>query len=102
MRKVWKAIFATLIVVVLIVLLGLSVIFGNTYEMYAYVSDVNPDRNIVRFTSYLSEHDFWIEGVENWQLYDDAKLVMFSWFSTDYEDDQILCTDRIQLMKGAK
>lgn len=77
-------------IAILFILAILSVISSNLYGMLAYVSDVDTENNMVRFTSYLSEHDFWIEGVEDWELYDDAELVMFDWFTESWTDDQIL------------
>lgn len=78
------------IVAIMAILAVLSILSGNLYGMYAYVSEIDTENDMVRFTSYLSEHDFWWEGCGNLELYDDAELVMFDWFTESWEDDQII------------
>ena len=69
----------------------LAILSMHLYGMFVYVSEIDAENDMVRFTDYATEHEYWWEGVDGRELYDNAVLVMFDWFTAEnVADDQIV------------
>lgn len=63
----------------------------NLYGMSAYVSEVDHAENMVCFTDYATEHDWWIEGSSaEFSMWQDVVLIMHDSFTAEKRDDVIL------------
>ena len=68
----------------------LVAISPHLYAMPAYVSDIADD--MVRFTDCVTEHDWYWEPANGWDMWDNAELVMFDNFTPDYPYDDVIVT----------
>lgn len=68
----------------------LVAISSHLYGMPAYVSDIADD--MVRFTDYVNEHDWYWEHAGDWKIWDDADLVMFDCFTPENPYDDVIVT----------
>lgn len=68
----------------------LVAISPHLYGMPAYVSDIADD--MVRFTDYAEEHDWYWEPAKGWKIWDDADLVMFDAFTPENPYDDMIVT----------
>lgn len=63
----------------------------NLYGMSAYVSEVDHAENMVCFTDYATEHDWWIEGdSDKYAMWDDVVLVMHDCGTESCYDDIVV------------
>ena len=63
----------------------------HLYGMSAYVSEVDHAENMVCFTDYQSEHEWWTEGnAEEFVMWQDVVLIMHDNFTAEKWDDVIL------------
>ena len=89
----------------LIALFLCGILSRHLYAMPCYVSEVDHAENMVCFTDYATGHDWWQDGVEMWEQYDGANLVMFDMLTEKQYDDVIIRatynrTDEYRKMRG--
>lgn len=63
----------------------------NLYGMSAYVSGIDAENDMVEFTDYMTESQWWIEGdSDKYAEFDDVVLIMHDCGTSDRYDDIIV------------
>jgi len=63
----------------------------NLYGMSAYVSGIDAENDMVEFTDYMTESQWWIEGSSaEFHEFDDVVLIMHDCGTSDRYDDIIV------------
>lgn len=63
----------------------------HLYGMSAYVSGIDAENDMVEFTDYMTENQWWIEGdSDKYAEFEDVVLIMHDSFTAEKCDDVIL------------
>lgn len=63
----------------------------HLYGMSAYVSGIDAENDMVEFTDYMTESQWWIEGdSDKYAEFEDVVLIMHDSFTAEKWDDVIL------------
>ena len=93
----------------ILMILLCGILSRHLYAMPCYVAEVDHAENMVCFCDYVTGHDWWQDGCEDWQEGDGANLVMWDYMTENYRLDDVIIRatyDRpdlyVEMMKGAE